>query len=118
VAIDTRTSRVGKSNRVKYYKKDYIDKMKLVSDAKVQGVFYCVDNGPFSSTPISAGNVMQRQYTGSIKTEDIIDDLDVNDYVLYDGNLFLVTGIDREDNDDQKWFSNSPSIQTTIRLRR
>jgi hypothetical protein len=118
MAIDTRTSRSGKSNRNKYYKKEFVENMKLVQDAKAQGVFYSNDEAPFSSTAISSGNIMKKQTTGTLVTEDIVDDLEVNDFVMNDGNLYLVVSIDREDNDDQKWFSNFPSKITKIRLRR
>ena len=118
MAIDTRTTRADKGNRSKYYKKEYVENMKLIQDAKVQGVFYCKDVGPFSSIPVASGNIMRRQYTGTIMTEDIVDDLEVNDFVLYDDNLYIVTGIDAEDNDSQKFFSSKPSKITNIRLRR
>lgn len=118
MAIDTRTSRSEKSNRNKYYKKQYVENMKLVKDAKAQGVFYSNDEQPFTSTAVSSGNIMRKQTTGTLVTEDIVDDLEVNDYVLESGNLYLVIGIEREDNDNQKWFSNFPSKITKIRLRR
>ena len=118
MAIDIRTSRSGKSNRNKYYKKEFVENMKLVKDAKAQGVFYSNDEAPFNSVAISSGNIMRRQTTGTLVTEDIVDDLEVNDYVFYDGNLYLVVGIDVEDNDNQKWFSNFPSKITKIKLRR
>ena len=118
MAIDTRTNRADKSNRNKYYKKDYVNNMKLERDAVVQGVFYSKDVEPFSSISVSSGNVMRRQVTGAIETEDVVDDLEENDYVLYNGSIWLVTGIEVVDNDNEKWYSNSPSKTTKIRLRK
>jgi hypothetical protein len=93
--------------------------MKLFKGAVAQGVFYSTDKIPFQKNTIIMGSIKKTQYSITIVTTDSIDDLEVDDYVLYsDGNLYIVDGVIEEDYNQSKTFSNRPSFTREIRLRR
>jgi len=118
LAIDLRRSRTGKYSRNKYYKGEYVDKMKLIKGAKAQGVFYSSDLEPMTITTIAVGMVKKKQYLIRLLTHDYIPDLTADDFVLYEGTLWLVDSVVFDDLNDNKEFSTRPSYETTIQLRR
>lgn len=118
MGIDITTSRTEKTDRCKYYKKEYVQNMKLVQDAVVQGVFYSHDVEPFTTRRISSGSIQKSQTIGTIETTDHVGDLEPNFYVLYEGEIYVVEEVSRQDKATEKEFSRNPSKVTKIRLRR
>jgi len=92
--------------------------MALKTDAKCQGVFYSNDHTPFTTSSVKMGNVKKKVVTGSIITYDFIPDLEEDDFILYEGDLFIVKDISREDLTENKQYSTRPSYETIIELRR
>lgn len=118
MGIDLNLSRRDKTVRCKYYKRSYVDNMKLLPNAQVAGIFYVSDKDVFTTQTISAGNVKRTQTTGVIVTHDVVYGIEVDDFVLYDGSLFVVDNIVRNDETSHKEFSSRPKTVTEIRLRK
>lgn len=118
MAIDIRQSHVGTHDRNKYYKGIYVDDMKLVKDAVAQGVFYSYDVAPMNVKTVTLGSAMIKQYLVTIETNDTVSDLEVDDYVLYGGDLWIVETITADDETKNKEFNSRPVFKTTIQLRR
>lgn len=119
MGIDVSRTRKEYNDRNQYYKRQYVDNMKLTNSAISEGVFYSTDSQPLEKQTIVMGSVKKTAYIITIETQDSIDNLDVDDYVLYaDGNLYIVDNIVSEDINEHKEFSKRPSFKTTIRLRR
>lgn len=118
MGIDLNLSRRDKTKRVKYYKRNYVENMKLTQDAQVAGVFYVSDKDVFTTQTISAGNVKRTQTTGVVVTHDVVYGIEVDDFVSYDGSLYVVADIVRNDETSHKEFSSRPKTVTEIRLRK
>jgi len=117
MGIDVNLSRKDKTVRAKYYKRQYVQNMKLVQNAQVAGIFYVSDKDVFSTSTVFAGNIKKTQTIGVVVTHDVVTELEVDDYVLYFGNLFIVEDIVRNDQTSHKEFSIRPKTITQIRLR-
>ena len=118
MGIDTRANRRGKYDRCFYYKAKYINNMKLTQDAVIQGVFYAEGVQDDSEAMIQTGNAQSRQTISSMITYDIVDDLEVNDYVYAGDTLNRVTSIVRKGIGASEQFNRRPIIETTIGLVR
>jgi hypothetical protein len=120
MGIDLLQSRANKVDRNKFYKREYVDNMKLVVGAIAQGVFYSTDKVAFSEQTMAVGNMKKTMKLITIETTDTIDNLEVDDFVLYggDGQIYIVDSIIAEDHNPAKEFSNRPSFIREIRLRR
>jgi hypothetical protein len=117
MGIDVNLSRKDKTVRAKYYKREYVQNMKLVQNAKVAGIFYVSDKDVFSTSTVFSGNIKKTQTIGVVITHDVVTGLEVDDFVLYFGNLFVVEDIVRNDDTNNKEFSSRPKTITQIRLR-
>lgn len=118
MAIDFNQSRGDKYNRNKWYNRQYVNNMKLQQNATSNGVFYSVDKIPLQKQTVSVGNIKKTIFTITIETNDTIDGMNVDDYVLYNGELWLVDNIVANDYNTAKEFSKRPSFTTEIRLRK
>jgi len=119
MGLDSRRSRAGNHSRNKYYKGEYVDdKGQLIKDAIIQGIFYSTDYEDFTKTTINMGSIKKKQVSGKLVTTDYVGDLEPDDYVLYDGNLYVVTNIVEGDLNENKQYSTRPSFQTIISVRR
>ena len=118
MGIDLNLSRRDKTKRVKYYQRQYVDNMKLTPNAQVAGVFYASDKDVFTTQTISVGNIKKTQTTGIIITHDVVYAMQVDDFVLYDGSLYVIADIVRSDETSHKEFSSRPKTVTEIRLRK
>ena len=118
MGIDVHESRRDKTKRVKYYNRQYVDNMKLIQNAVVQGVFYTTDKDVFTTQTVAVGNIKKTQTTGVVITHDVVTNLNVDDYVSYAGSLYVVVDIVRNDNNANKEFSSRPKTITEIRLRK
>jgi len=119
MGIDVFQSRNKYNDRNQYYKRSYVDNMKLNPGAVSEGVFYSTDVIPLEKQTIVMGSVKKTAFTITVETLDSVENLDVDDYVLYsDGNLYIVDNIVAEDTNENKEFSKRPSFKTTIRLRK
>ena len=119
MGINIVQSRDKYNDRNQYYKRSYVDNMKLNPGAVSEGVFYSTDTIPLERQTIIMGSVKKTALTITIETLDSVENMDVDDYVLYsDGNLYIVENIVAEDVNENKEFSKRPSFKTTIRLRR
>lgn len=120
MGIDILQSRSVRFDRNIYYKRTYIDNMKLIKGAVAEGVFYSTDKVSFSEQTMAVGNMKKTMKLVTIETTDSIDDLQVDDFVLYggDGQIYIVENIIAEDYNSSKEFSNRPSFRKEIRLRR
>jgi hypothetical protein len=120
MGIDLYQSRANKLDRNIYYKRDYVDNMKLIKNATAQGVFYSTDKVSYNEQTMAIGNIKKTMKLITIETTDSINDLQVDDFVLYggDGQLYIVDNIMVEDFNSAKEFSKRPSFRREIRLRR
>jgi hypothetical protein len=120
MGIDILQSRAGRFDRNKYYKRQYVDAMKLVKGAVAQGVFYSTDKVAYSEQTMAVGNIKKTMKLITLETTDSINNLEVDDFVLYggDGELYIVDNIVAEDYNQSKEFSKRPSFRKEIRLRR
>lgn len=118
MGIDLLQSRSDKFNRNKWYRREYVENMKLQQDTIAQGVFYSTDKIPLQKQTLATGNIKKTIYTITIETNDVVKELQVDDYVLYDGELWLVDNIVASDYNTAKEFSKRPSFTTEIRLRK
>lgn len=119
MGIDLSKSRVNRFDRNKWYKAENVNNMKLLEGAIAEGVFYSIDTVPFSmSFEVAGGNTMVKKITGTIETLDVVSGMEVHDYVLYDGELYIIENIIYDDVNENKELSSRPSFVTTIQLRR
>jgi hypothetical protein len=120
MGIDLYQSRANKLDRSIYYKREYVDNMKLIKGAVAQGIFYSTDKVAYSEQTMAVGNMKKTMKLITIETTDNINDLEVDDFVLYggDGEIYIVDNIVAEDFNPAKEFSNRPSFRKEIRLRR
>lgn len=117
MARDVRVKKSG-LDRNKYYKASYVDNMKLTKDATVQGVFYSTDYEPLRTSFVVNGSMRHKQTTVKLETMDFIEDMAPDDFVLYNGELYIVEDIITEDlRDSAKPFSRH-SNKYIISLRR
>ena len=118
MGIDIRANRRGKFDRCIYYKAKYVNNMKLTQDAVAQGVFYAEGVQDDVESVIQVGNAQARQTISSMITYDVVDDLEVNDYVYAGGDLNRVTSITRKGMGASEQFNKRPIFETTIQLSR
>lgn len=118
MGIDIRTSRADYPDRNVYYKGKYVEKGKLVMDAVAQGVFYSTDKEPLSVNAVSQGSNKWMQYSIKLETRDFVNDLIADDYVIYSGYLWRVTGVIAADDNKNKRHSSRPAFVTLISLSR
>jgi hypothetical protein len=120
MGIDITQSRAVRFDRNKFYKREYVDNMKLVVGAIAQGVFYSTDKVAYSEQTMAVGNMKKTMKLITIETTDTINNLEVDDFVLYggDGEIYIVDNIIAEDYNVSKEFSKRPSFRKEIRLRR
>jgi hypothetical protein len=120
MGIDLYQSRANKLDRSIYYKREYVDNMKLIKGAVAQGIFYSTDKVAYSEQTMAVGNMKKTMKLITIETTDNINDLEVDDFVLYggDGEIYIVDNIVAEDFNPAKEFSNRASFRKEIRLRR
>lgn len=118
MGINFNQSRSDKFNRNKWYRREYVNNMKLTPGATSSGVFYSTDKIAAQKQTLAVGNIKKTLYTVTIETTDTIDLIEVDDYVLYGGELWLVDDIIANDENPAKEFSKRPSFVTTIRLRK
>lgn len=116
MARDLRASKKEFNDRCKWYKAKYVMNKKLVKDAICEGVFYSKDVVDQSeSKSVQFGVANQKQARLTIETPDYIGDLTIDDYVLYDNNLWRVSEIPSKADDNlNKIYSTRP--QTLTRL--
>jgi len=118
MGIDTRATRRNKYDRCLYYKAKYVNNMKLIKDAVASGVFYAEGVQDDTSTAVQNGNAQSKQIISSMITYDVVDDLEVNDYVYAGGDLNRVTSIVRKGMGKSEQFNRRPIIETTLELIR
>lgn len=120
MGIDITQSRSVRFDRNIYYKRTYIENMKLVKGAVAEGIFYSTDKVAFSEQSMAVGNMKKTMKLVTIETTDSIDDLQVDDFVLYggDGQIYIVENIVATDHNSAKEFSSRPGFIKEIRLRR
>lgn len=120
MAIDLRNSRNNYATRCKYYKAEYVDNnTRLIPNAIAKGVFYSKDKVPYREYTENANGVARMKVrTVTIETNDYIPDIEADDFVLYDGNLWRVHALTKDDLEKNKYYSSRPTTITTIELRR
>lgn len=85
-------------------------------DPKVQGIFYAKEISPFQETPILInGRIKDKRYQATIETLDYVNILNVDDYVLYLGQMYRVESMSSISISSQA-YSIRPSKKTTIVL--
>ena len=87
MGIDVNNSRRDHPDRNIWYKAKYVANNKLIKDAVPQGVFYSRDVKDFGTQLAQVGNGQVILKTGDIETNDNVSEMEVNDFVLYDGTL-------------------------------
>ena len=117
MGIDIRNKHSG-LDRNKYYKGEYVNNMVLNQGAESQGVFYSKDVEPTVMTNIVVGGVKHKQYIAKIETLDYIPDLELDYYVIYDSELWIVQEITAADIVDIAKPFKRHAYKYTITLRR
>lgn len=85
-------------------------------EPKVKGIFYAKEISPFQETPILInGRIKDNRYQATIETLDYVNILNVDDYVLYLGQVYRVESMSSIVISSQV-FSIRPSKKTTIVL--
>lgn len=116
MARDIRYAQLGDRN--KYYKAQYVNQNKLTQNAVCQGVFYSTDNEPMNITSENFNGVSHKTKRIKIETIDYIPDLEIDDFVLYNNEIWLVESLDIADLvDNAKAFKSHPN-KTIIGLKR
>lgn len=119
MGVNVNTERDDYNDRCKWYKKTDVSKMKLTQDAVAQGIFYSKDTVALSETDIAEGNIKRKQFTITIETQDYIEELSADDFVMYsDDYIWRVKSITRDDKNESKMYSKRPSVKTTLELIR
>ena len=120
MAIDLNSKRNKHATRCKYYKAEYVDNnTRLKPNAISKGVFYSMDKVPYREYTENANGVARmRVRTVTIETNDYIPDIEADDFVLYDGNLWRIHALTKDDLEKNKYYSSHPATITTIELRR
>lgn len=120
MAVNINTKRNKHSRRCLYYKGRMVDNAsKLISNAVAEGVFYCQDKIPYKEyTEVINGVTRIKVKTLTIETNDFVPNLDCDDFVLYEGDLWRVVSITKDDQEKNKFYSSRASATTTIELRR
>ena len=98
MARDIRYAQSGDRN--KYYKAEYVNQNKLTQNAECEGVFYSVDYEPIKHTVEWINGTQYKAKRVKIVTKDYITNLELDDYVLYNGEYWLVDGLEIEDIED------------------
>lgn len=79
---------------------------------------YCDDSG-FNTIITKIDNRRTEKTEGYLQTRDILaTEIDIDWKVIYDGEEYLITGIQRVDNNNQKGLRKNPSILTTFAVRK
>lgn len=118
MGIDTRSSNRTRFVRCTYYSNKNTKQEVLERNADKLGIFYAQEiNGVSNSKQDIGGFVRRDLNTTSILTDDEID-IKTDDWVEFDGYLYIVTGVQFTDNERNKMFSARPNIRTLIQLRR
>jgi hypothetical protein len=116
MGIDVNNSRRDHPDRNIWYKAKYVSNNKLVKDAVPQGVFYSRDVKDFGTQLAQVGNGQVILKTGEIETNDNVSEMEVNDFVLYDGTLYRVDNVVHGDLNKNKFISTRPSYTSIISL--
>lgn len=118
MAIDTRTSRVGRHDRCKWYKAAYVKGNKLIQDAVAEGVFYANGSKDDRLSRVNVtGNVLTDNKSLSISTFDFVEDIKPDDFVEIDGELFIVVSIEIKGIERSEQFNRRIAAETIITLR-
>ena len=120
MGIDLRAKRKDFPDRCKWYKGAYVVNQQLVSDAICQGIFYsrdAKDYEEYRQTEFGVSSHTHKKVT--IETPDFIPEITINDYVVYDGELWRVDQIPmKNDDSNNKRYSNRPMTLTQLILVR
>jgi len=119
MAIDLRQSHSEMYDRCKYYKAVVTLGNVLTKSPTCAGVFYADEHAPEYETAEQLGAVMHHKITVSIKTRDIVNDLQSNDFVDYNGETWIVTGVSKaESSSKSRQYSTNAPLETIIQMRR
>ncbi len=80
------------------------------------GIFYSKDAKDFGTQLTQVGNGQVILKTGEIETNDNVSEMEVNDFVLYDGTLYRVDNVIHGDLNKNKFISARPSYTSIISL--
>lgn len=96
MAINIYKSRTSLPHRIKYYEHKYFnDDTALKETKKVKGIFYARKHGtPSKFSYVTANNVKTIKSETQLFIEDIIDDLEIDDFVLFEGKKWIVVLIE------------------------
>ena len=79
---------------------------------------WCDDSG-FNTIITKIDNRRTEKTEGYLRTKDILaTEVDIDWKIIYDGDEYLITGIQRVDNNNQKGMRTNPTITTTFAVRR
>lgn len=117
MARDTRDPKLG-LDRNKYYKAEYVNQNKLTQDAECKGVFYSRDFEPIKQDVNWVGAVQNKVKRVRLETNDYIPDLETDDFVLYNGELWLVETLETSDIIDNAKPYLRHSNKTIVGLRK
>ena len=99
MARDLREPKAG-LDRNKYYKGEYTNKNKLTRATECEGVFYSMDYESISKSNEMINGVKHIRKTVKLSTKDFIPDLDVDYFVLYNAEYWIVESVVAEDVSD------------------
>lgn len=118
MGIDIRTSRRTRFLRCTYYSNKATKQEIIDRDTDQLGIFYADEvNGETNAKQDIGGFIRRSIDTLAIVTNDDVD-IQTDYWVQINGNLYIVTGVQKVDNIKTRQFSTRPTMTTTIQLRK
>lgn len=118
MGIDIRTSRRTRFLRCTYYSNKATKQEILDRDTDKLGIFYADEvNGENNAKQDIGGFIRRSIDTLAIVTDDDVD-IKTDYWVEINGDLYIVTGVQKVDTTKTRQFSTRPSARTTLQLRK
>lgn len=118
MGLDLQKPRKNHHDRNKWYKREYVNNMKLIPGAVVSGVFYSMDKDAVVSQTVFVGNIKKTMQTLTIVSHDNLDGLEVDDYIMFAGtnSLWIVDNIIQST--EGNGIGSRPAMMSEIIIRR
>ena len=106
---DVRNEQTGDRN--KFFKAQYVNQNKLITNAECEGVFYSTDIESEKEMIEWINGTQYKVRRVKIETKDFVTNLNVDDFVLYNDELWVVESKEfKEMNDNAKMFRRNALV--------
>lgn len=119
MGVDIYASRRSCYEKCLWYERDEsVDPRNLEAVKAPSGVFYATEaNAEYGQDQIRAGAFMVDSSTVTLKTNDSVIGMKTQDFVMYDGRIWLIEGIQRRKRKKRSEFSREPQYSCYVSLR-